>query len=107
MAKVILLFTPMAVMLASSDALRCYNGTNIGSHLQANIADGCGGCLSLNIGVYVYGCSPVDCSQSTFYTNLGFKCCMDKDLCNSAAGVGHWFLMNAMLVLVAYLLSRN
>jgi hypothetical protein len=88
MAKALLLFTSLAVMLASSYAIKCYNGANVASFLKATIKDGCGSCLSLNLGIHYYVCSPVSCSLSTTLTKLGFKCCMEEDLCNSAARVG-------------------
>ncbi|KAK2145718.1 hypothetical protein LSH36_661g01021 [Paralvinella palmiformis] len=86
MVKALLLFTSLALILASSYAMKCYSGANIGSVLKATIKDGCGSCLSLNILVHTFMCSPVSCSLSTKLTKVGFKCCMDKDLCNSAAG---------------------
>ncbi|KAK2150252.1 hypothetical protein LSH36_415g00007 [Paralvinella palmiformis] len=86
MAKALLLFASLALILASSYSMKCYEGANVDSLAKAKIKDGCGSCLWLNFGVYTYACSPVDCSLMTEYTELRFNCCMDEDLCNSGAG---------------------
>ncbi|KAK2149654.1 hypothetical protein LSH36_443g06014 [Paralvinella palmiformis] len=107
MAKALFLFTFLAVIIACSEAMKCYDGANVGSLAQAKVKDGCGSCLSLNFGLRIYICSAVNCDLSAKFTRFGFKCCMENDLCNSAAGVGPSVVMYTLLVTVAYLLSRN
>ena len=107
MAKALPLFVFLAVVLASSYSTKCYEGGNIDGFKKAKIKDECVSCLWPDIGVHTYACSPVDCSTMAAYTDLPFNCRTENDLCNSAAGVGPWFLGNTMLVLLAYVLSRN
>ncbi|KAK2145717.1 hypothetical protein LSH36_661g00033 [Paralvinella palmiformis] len=109
MVKSILLFTSLVLILASSYAMKCYDGTNFGCFPKTKIKNGCDSCPSINSGkhTHAYVCSLFNCSLSTKFTTMEFNCCMDKDLCNSAVGLGPWFLIKTMLVLVAYFLSRN
>ena len=105
MGKCLLILSCMAVVLATTDALMCYDGIDLGTFLKASQKDSCASCIKFGFtGAMTYACSPVSCTIVDPLEKIGFECCTNKDLCNSSPPVAASLVVNALLAFVVCVL---